>query len=767
MPFVVTEGQLAAVSSAPLPAFPISTRQLDGPPYHEYAEIWRANQQVRTVVGFLARNIAQLGLHVFRRVSETDRERLNDHPLAVLLKNPMPKMTRYRLIERLVSDLGIYDEAFWIKVRADDRLSLVPMPPTRIQILGTNLFYPEGYRIAGARGTRDLSPDEVVHFHGYEPEQLLTGLSPMETLRSLLAEEWEANQHRRQMWRNGGRMTGFISRPANGPKWSKEARERFKQEFKSAYTGDGPDAGGTPILEDGMTYTQAGLDPRAAQYIEARKLTREEVAAAYHIPLPLVGILDHATFSNIREQHKQLYQDTLGPWLTSIAEDIDLQLVPDLPDTKNVYVEFNIQEKLRGSFEEQAAAASTSTGRPWMTVNEQRARLNMPRIEGGDDLVVPLNVLVGGQASPRDSAPDPGSSTFEASATAQIKALESRVRKGARQRRTKRSVLIKARASQDQEDEHVALFRRYFSRQHTAVRSRLGAKSVHAKASLADVWDAERWNRELAADLLELALKVAAYIADVVLRALGVSPSVYNAERTVPFLTVLTTRVAESINAVTERELAAALDDEDPFEAVEHLFDLADTVRAPQLAVTAVTNVSGWASIESTNQELERRREERARELDAENEATNVTDEDWFNPGTSFDPDDDNLVGTVFVPDEDDQPQVEVDVESDDEPDDVLEELDEESGPDEVGPELNDEDVDEPSDEFDDEEFEDTATKTWIVTSNNPRPSHLAMNGQTVDIDDAFSNGARWPADHHLHVDEIAGCKCELLITIS
>ena len=52
--------------------------------------------------------------------------------------------------------------------------------------------------------------------------------------------------------------------------------------------------------------------------------------------------------------------------------------------------------------------------------------------------------------------------------------------------------------------------------------------------------------------------------------------------------------------------------------------------------------------------------------------------------------------------------------------------------------------------------------KTWVVTSANPRPSHAAMNGETVGIDDTFSNGARWPGDGGLDVDESAGCTCIL-----
>ena len=403
MTFVVSQGQLSAVSISPMAASAAYVQLADGV-YHEYAHLYRCQPQIRTVVSFLARNIAQLGLHAYRRVSDTDRERLTDHPLPRILAAPGAQLTRYRLVERLVSDIAIYDRAFWVKVRMDSGalLGVIPIPPSRMEIEGDNWLQPEKFVVYGSKGDLELSPDQVVHFHGYDPVDLRHGSSPIDALRSLLAEEFEANRAREQMWRNGGRLSGVLKRPADAPKWEPGAKARFREGWRG-YTQSGQ---GTPILEDGMEYEQLAIDPAKAQYIEARKLTREEVAAAYHIPLPMVGILDHATFSNIKEQHQQLYQDTLGPWLTMIQEEIGLQLIPDLPDSDDVYVEFNLQEKLRGSFEEQAAQLQTAVGAPWLLRNEARARMNLPALDGGDELITPLNVLVGDQASPTDSAPE-------------------------------------------------------------------------------------------------------------------------------------------------------------------------------------------------------------------------------------------------------------------------------------------------------------------------------------------------------------------------
>ena len=67
-------------------------------------------------------------------------------------------------------------------------------------------------------------------------------------------------------------------------------------------------------------------------------------------------------------------------------------------------LEFNVQEKLRLAFDDQARIFQTATGGPIMTRDEARERLNLPKKGGDADvLIVPMNVSVGGQASPTDS----------------------------------------------------------------------------------------------------------------------------------------------------------------------------------------------------------------------------------------------------------------------------------------------------------------------------------------------------------------------------
>lgn len=376
----------------------------------EYSEIWRTQAAVRTVVTFLARNIAQLGLAMYHRKGDTDRERLQDHPLGMLLRQPNPWTTRYRLINGLVHDFAIYDTAYWLKTKVDGQTrGVVRIPPTMMTPKGDNWLTPDEFELAGQKERKRIPADQVVYFRGYNVTED-TGASPLEALRQILREEWAASQMREQVMNNGARLSGYIQRPAApaAPDWSDTARKRFKKDWQAQYAGNGPQAGGTPILEDGMTFKEAAQTAKDLQYVEARKLTREEVAAEYFIPPPMVGILDKASFSNITEQHKMLYQDTLGPWLSMIQDEIALQLIPDFePSPLDFYVEFNLREKLTGDLVERGGVIQQSVGGPWMTINEARALDNRPPIEGGDELIRPLNVTQNGDQEPIPAEPQP------------------------------------------------------------------------------------------------------------------------------------------------------------------------------------------------------------------------------------------------------------------------------------------------------------------------------------------------------------------------
>ena len=533
-------------------------------------ELWESQPHLRTVVTFLARNVAQLGLHTFERVDETDRRRDRTGPVARALSSPDGRMTTYELIYALVGDFCLYDRAYWYvgpSTATDSAKIIRRLPPTWVTPVMENPFEVKSYRVSVGRGVVDVDPSRILAFTGYSPTSASRGSPTVEALKDTLREQVESSTYRRQVWRRGGRVSAVIERPADAPRWSDAAREAFREDWYAKYTGSGPRSGGTPLLEDGMKLTKIDFNAREQQYVEAARLSLVTVAAAFHVNPTMIGQNEGANYSNVREFRRALYVDTLGPMFAQIEGRINTFLLPMLGvDPGRFYVEFNIAEKLQGSFEEQAAVMSTLVGRPIMSANEGRARFNLPKVDEGDGLVVPLNVLVGGQASPRDSG---------------------------EQNRNAAAPQIKAPATDPQREKVARVLAGFFKRQRRVVLGALGNKAP-------EWWDGKRWNRELSVDLLAASLLVSTDAARRAIEAVGGDPDDFDESRTVAYLRAKAKGVAEAINATTLAQLVAAVEDDDGDPA--HVFDVAEGARADEGGLSLSTSLAAFGTVEAGRQ---------------------------------------------------------------------------------------------------------------------------------------------------------------------
>lgn len=552
------------------------------------AQLWKSQPHLRTVVSFVARNIAQLGVHVYDRIDDDDRKRNRDNDFSRALRDPGDGQTTYSLIFALVGDKMLYDRAYWLPwLDKEGNPRIRRIPPAWVTRGKRGTFGTETYIVSlDGEKSQEVPADKLLVFGGYNPTSL-DGCSPaVDVLKDVLAEQMEASLYRKQVWKRGGRTSAVIQRPVEAPPWDDAGAKRFREDWYSNFTGDGPKAGGTPVLEDGMTIQRIDFSPNDMQWAEGAKLSQVTVAGVYHVNPTMIGVLDNANFSNVREFRRMLYGDTLGPWLREFEDVLNTFGLKKFGlDNEKSYVEFNIMEKLQGSFEEQAAVLSSATGAPYMLRSEARSRLNLPRVEGMDEPVVPLNVLIGGQASPRDSGTqneDPTGADPDQERSGPTRAKGRRIR-------------AKARATPQEEEKAAQVVSDFFKRQERAVRSKLGVKDAE------DWWDETRWDEELSADLYRVAVLVAGSVAAKTLEGIGFSPDEYDGDRTLAWLKEVAARDAKAINAQTRDKISAILETDDVPGELDSFFASQDS-RATLVAVSTCTLVSGFAATESAKQ---------------------------------------------------------------------------------------------------------------------------------------------------------------------
>ena len=371
--------------------------------------VWESQPSVRKVVSFMASTVAALPWRVYR-AEDGGRERLYDSPAETLVRRPTRFTSSADLVTGLALDWLLYGSACAVLV--DDEIVRVPAP---LLMLSTDVFgrVNDVATVAGGE-TVSLADLPVALMHGWDPDGS-GAVAPVRTLRALLAELSEAEGWRRRMWTDVPRVSAQVTRPKDAPRWSDEKRERFLQamaDFKSSTSG-----GSIPVMEDGMKLESAPqVQPDLSSASSVRTLTDIEVAGYFGVPPELLGMRE-ANYGGYAALRRDLYTRVLGPLIGRIEDALNAEIVPALAggDT-SVYGVLDRTEAQDGTLLERVQALQSATGGPVMTRAEARERLDLPYLEGTEELIVPLNVIQGGQASPTDS----GSQNLNGSDTNQL-----------------------------------------------------------------------------------------------------------------------------------------------------------------------------------------------------------------------------------------------------------------------------------------------------------------------------------------------------------
>lgn len=360
---------------------------------------------LRRVVGFIANQIGSVNLNQYTWDDAGDRVRQypGDHPAARFLESPADAdqhgVTAMDLKVSLLID-GLIHDKYCALLQYDERTGLPTgmrrLPASRVVFKGAAGVV-NGATYHREDGEKIDLPLELLFFRvGYTPHTGANGASQIKTLRSLLDGDTRALEYRQTMLAKAAQIPGVLTHPGKLP----DQQFTRIQSSWAAYSAGGGKAGTEPILEDGLKYEQLKPMTTDVADLEGRRLTDTEVATMYWIYPELLGLRE-GTNSNMQAMKEALWSICLGPYLTSWQQSWDLMIRTQFR-TQRSYVDVDIQRKLAGSFKDESEIMSRAVGGPFMTVDEAREMRNLPKIDGGDKLIVPLNVTTGGKASPMD-----------------------------------------------------------------------------------------------------------------------------------------------------------------------------------------------------------------------------------------------------------------------------------------------------------------------------------------------------------------------------
>jgi HK97 family phage portal protein len=225
-----------------------------------------------------------------------------------------------------------------------------------------------------------LTTREVIHITDLLEPGALRGISRVTKLQDALGVASALQSYAATFFSQGATTNGIIEFP--GRLTGDQARA-LSEAFDSRHKG-WKKAHKTGVLSEGAKYVDTQVKNDAAQFLESRRFSVEEIARAFNIPLHMMGIPDTASYASVEQNAIQFVVHTLRPYIEKI-EWAYTQLLPT-----PAYLKFNVDGLLRGDFQTRIQSYSVASQAGFMSVNDIRRKEEMSSVEGGDSYRVPL-----------------------------------------------------------------------------------------------------------------------------------------------------------------------------------------------------------------------------------------------------------------------------------------------------------------------------------------------------------------------------------------
>jgi HK97 family phage portal protein len=185
------------------------------------------------------------------------------------------------------------------------------------------------------------------------------------------------------------RPSAFVSLDDPNPK--KEKLDLAEAIVRDAHGG--MDKSGSWVFGGANTkITPLSFNAVEVELIQQRRLDREEIGMVYDMAGPLMGDLEHATFSNVTEMLRSLYRDVIPPWTELIVQTAQAQLIDPESSWINRYIRFSFDDKLKGDPTEQASVDRSDVEAGIRTRDEAREGRGLEPMGGqADELTANTN----------------------------------------------------------------------------------------------------------------------------------------------------------------------------------------------------------------------------------------------------------------------------------------------------------------------------------------------------------------------------------------
>ena len=379
------------------------------------------NSTVMACVGIKARSLAQLPISVMYRqpdgtyvdavasdaVGKRDKEKAKQ--VLSLLTFPNNFQSQYEFWYQWSMWQDLTGETFTLLWRKDQNNSLQTpiemynLDSTLITARLTETRYPAYQLSTSSYGFNKDTPLEYFQvMHIKEAAwQGSAGWNKGILAAELVGLDQDIDLYANFIMQNGAKPSGIFMTEQVIPNTKyEEIAARLKEAWSSmtgSRTTDQSKPGQGMLLDQGMKYQPLDmLTLQDAQTAELKIQTMKRICGIFGVPPAMIGIADQK-YNNTQTMLDEFGKTTMYPMIINIEQKLKQQLLKGHP---NLCVRFDTKDFLKGAPLDQMNFVTAGVKGGIMTPNEAREYMNMPKIDGADELA----------SDAKDAEPLPGTS---------------------------------------------------------------------------------------------------------------------------------------------------------------------------------------------------------------------------------------------------------------------------------------------------------------------------------------------------------------------